>query len=145
MKIYSIIVTVFLIIAGVLVYSFYSQATMAKANLLSTQNQLEQSRGELNNFRQLVSTSLNNSKASSALLNDSLASFLVAGDLKIASLSNSAAQKISTDIQKVVDPQDKVALEQGWDDFLQTRKIADYLAFSRFLIQNIQNNLENIH
>ena len=116
-----------------------------KADLLTAQNQLDQTRSELNNLHQLVNGGLSSVKLSSALLNDSLASFLVAGKLKIASLSDTAAEKISSNIQEVSNVQDKVALEQGWNDFLKTRTISNYLAFSRFLIQNIQNNLENIH
>jgi len=145
MKIYSIVVTILLIVSGFLAYSFYSQINAVNNNLLTTQNQLDQNKSELNNLRQLVDNSLISAKSSSALLNDSLASFLVAGNLKIASLSDTAAQKITSDIQEVSNVSDKVALEQGWSDFLSSRKISDYLAFSRFLIQNIQNNLENIH
>jgi len=145
MKIYSIFITVLFVVAGILTFSFYSEAKLTKLKLSATQTLLDQNRSELNNIRQLINSGLTNAKSSTALLNDSLASFLVAGDLKIASLSDVSAQKISDNIQQVSNVQDKVALEQGWNDFLKSRKITDYLAFSRFLIQNIQNNLENIH
>jgi hypothetical protein len=145
MRIYSIFITVLFVVAGVMAFSFYSEAKFAKAKLSVTQTLLDQSRSELNNLHQLIDSGLVNAKSSTALLNDSLASFLVAGNLKIASLSDISAQKISDNIQQVSNPQDKVALEQGWSDFLKSRKIGDYLAFSRFLIQNIQNNLGNIH
>lgn len=145
LKIYSIIVTVLFLIAGILAYFFSTQLKIVKNDLTTTQNLLEQKKTELISFRQLVETSLSGIKTSTALLNDSLAAFLVAGDIKISSLSDVSASKISSDIQTVSNNQDRIALEQGWSDFLNTRTVSNYLAFSRFLIQNIQNNLVNIH
>ena len=145
LKVYAIIITVLFLITGVVAYNFYSQAKITKASLVATQNLLEQNKAELNNLKQLIEVGLSTIKTSTALLNDSLASFLVAGDVKISSLSEVSATKISTDIQTVANDQDRVALEQGWNDFLKSRTVSNYLAFSRFLIQNIQNNLVNIH
>ena len=144
LKIYSIIITVLFLITGVVAYNFYSQAKITKNSLIATQNLLEQSKTELSNLHQLIDTGLANVKFSTALLNDSLAAFLVAGDAKISSLSELSAAKISSDIQTATNEQDRVALEQGWNDFLKSRTVSNYLAFSRFLIQNIQNNLVNI-
>ncbi|HPS21737.1 MAG TPA: hypothetical protein PLO44_02940 [Candidatus Paceibacterota bacterium] len=144
LKIYAIIITVLFLISGILVWNFYSQAKITKMSLVATQNLLEQNKTELSNLRQFIAVSLVNIKQSTALLNDSLASFLVAGDVKIASISQVSANKISGDIQTVANDQDRVALEQGWNDFLKTKTVSNYLAFSRFLIQNIQNNLVNI-
>jgi len=145
MKIYSIFITVLFVIAGVFAFNFYLQAKLANSRLSVTQTLLDQNKSDLNNLHQLIDSGLADAKSSTALLNDSLASFLVAGNLKISSLSDTSAQKISDNIQQVSNPEDKVALEQGWSDFLKSRKISDYLAFSRFLIQNIQNNLGNFH
>lgn len=144
LKIYALIITVLFLISGILVWNFYSQAKITKMSLVATQNLLEQNKTELSNLRQFIAVSLVNIKQSTALLNDSLAAFLVAGDVKIASISQVSADKISADIQTVIDPQNRVALEQGWNDFLKTKTVSNYLAFSRFLIQNIQNNLVNI-
>jgi hypothetical protein len=127
-----------------LVYNFYSQVKITKSSLSATQSLLEQNKTELNNYKQFVAVSLSEIKTSTALLNDSLAAFLVAGDVKISSISEVSATKISSDIQTVLDNQDRVALEQGWNDFLKTKTVSNYLAFSRFLIQNVQNNLVNI-
>lgn len=144
LKIYALIITVLFLISGVFVWNFYSQAKITKMSLVATQNLLEQNKTELSNLRQFIAVSLVNIKQSTALLNDSLAAFLVAGDVKIASISQVSADKISADIQTVIDPQNRVALGQGWNDFLKTKTVSNYLAFSRFLIQNIQNNLVNI-
>jgi hypothetical protein len=145
MKIYSILVTVLLIVVGVLAFNYYSQIDIVRTDLLAAQNQLEQSKSELGNLRQLVDNGLNDAKLYSILLNDSLNSFLVAGNVKIASLSDTEAKKISDNIQTITNPQDKVALEQGWNNFLKSRTVSDFLAFSRSLVRSIQTNLENIH
>jgi hypothetical protein len=144
LKVYALIITFLFLISGAFAYNFYSQAKVTRNSLIATQNLLEQSKTELSNLHQFIDESLISIKKSTALLNDSLASFLVAGDVKISSISQVSADKISADIQTVANDQDRVALEQGWNDFLKTKTVSNYLAFSRFLIQNIQNNLVNI-
>ncbi|MFH1608508.1 MAG: hypothetical protein ABH951_00620 [Patescibacteria group bacterium] len=145
LKIYSIVITLLLILAGFLTYTFYSQAKATKSKLLVTQSLLEQNRIELDNLKLLINANLYNIKVDTALLNDSLAAFLVSGDSKISSISEISATKISSDVQTITDNQKRVALEQGWNEFLKTKTVSNYLAFSRFLIQSIQNSLENIY
>jgi hypothetical protein len=158
-KTYSIIITVILVLAILAGGYFYWQFSAAKAGeadalvklgqtkdeLLQTQNQLRDNQEQLTSLRNLVDSSLDKVKLGASLLKDSGEVFLVAGDLKIASISNSEAQVISTKVTEIADKQDKIALEDAWSKFLASQKIGDYFAFSRFLANMIQSNLENIH
>jgi flagellar biosynthesis chaperone FliJ len=158
-KIYSIIVTVVLALAILAAGYFYWQTVAAKTGesdalakldqtkneLLQTQNQLKDNQEQLTSLRNLVDTGLKNAKLGAELFKDSGESFLVAGDVKVAAIGATETQAISTKIAEITDNQNRVALEDTWSKFLSSKKISDYLAFSRFLANMIQNNLENIH
>ena len=151
-KIYSIVVTCVMILAILAAGYFYWQAADDRNNLrrteqslAQTQNELQDDREQLGRLRDLVDNGLGKVKTAAALLKDSGETFLVAGDLKIAAISNSEAQAISAKILEITDKQDKIALEDTWSKFLVSQKISDYFAFSRFLANMIQGNLENIH
>lgn len=150
-RIYSIIVTCLAVLAIFAAGYFYWQGGADKADLVRTkedlartENELQRNREELDRLRGLVDQGLEKIKASATLLGNSSETFLVAGDVRVASLGSSEAKEIEAQIQKISDKQDKIALESLWSDFLDSRTISDYLAFSRFLTDRIKNNLENI-
>lgn len=145
MKFYSIIITIFFLGAGYLAYNFYTKMSSLNTELVSITNQLKQAKAESLNFKNLTETNLKDVKLTSSLLSSSLDSFLVAGDVKVASLSKTTSEEISQKIQEISDVQDKVALEDSWNTFNKTKKISDYFAFSRFIIKSLQNDIENIH
>jgi len=156
MKAYSVIITVIAVVAIILASYFYfqiatvrndfqSQLTQANDQLTQSQVELQKTQDELSSLRQLVDTGLNNAKNGVAILKDSLDSFLVAGDVKIASLGNTEVAAITTQIQSLANPQDKIAFEQSWSGFLETKLVRDYLGFAKSLVQTIEGNLENIH
>jgi len=152
MKIYSVIITViavaFLILAGY----FYRQVGVVKNDLVQSQNQLhqtkdqlQQTQGELSGLRNIVETGLASAKLTTAILQGSLETFLVAGNTKVAALGESEAKAISDEIQNFPEKMNKISFEDGWSRFLKSRTISDYLAFSRSLAQTLKSNLENIH
>jgi hypothetical protein len=116
----------------------------ARADLTRAQDDARKDREQLDQLRNLVDDGLNKAKVNVDILKNSAETFLVAGDLKIAAISASEAEAISAKIAKITDKQDKIMLENAWSDFLASRKISDYFSFSRFLMERIQNNLENI-
>lgn len=158
-KIYSTIVTVVLVLVILAAGYFYWQAAVAKTGesdaltklnqakdeLLQTQNQLRDNQEQLTSLRNLVDTGLEKAKLGAELFKDSGEALLVAGDLKVAAFGASEAQAISAKISEITDSQDRVALEDTWSKFLASKKISDYFAFSRFLANMIQGNLNNIH
>lgn len=152
MKIYSIAVSIIAALAIVLAGYFFWQVSAVKTesgqikdNLAQSQLQLQQANQELGKLRELVDTGLTGAKADASILKDSLESFLVAGDLKVAALGVSEAEAISAKIQNVPEKMDKISYEKGWSDFRSSKKISDVLAFARSLTNSIQNKLENIH
>jgi len=152
MKIYSIAVTAVCAIALILVGYFGWYAQVAKSDKESalrqwqqTQDELSKNQEALTNLRSLVDSGLNNAKASAAILKDSSESFLIAGDIKIATLGAKEADAVSAQIQSLPEKMDRIALEQGWSYFEKSHKVSDYFAFARFLANTIFRNLANIH
>jgi len=143
-KIYSIIVTCVMVLAIAAAGYFYWQVATAKDKLSRVENDLRQNQEQLNQLRELINFSLGKAKIAAELLKDSGDTFLVAGDLKVAAISNTEAEAINAKIVGIEDKQDKIALESAWSDFLSSRKISDYFAFSKFLAVMIKNNLDNI-
>ncbi len=151
-KIYSTIATVVMILAILTAGYFYWQGganrkelVRVQDDLFKTEEELQNNREELNRLRALVDQGLEKVKYNASILKDSAEVFLVAGDTRVASLGISEAKEIEAQIQKIEDRQDRIALESLWSDFTSSRTISNYLAFSRFLVDRINNNLENIH
>ncbi|MFA5128689.1 MAG: hypothetical protein WC445_01840 [Patescibacteria group bacterium] len=151
-RIYLIIAIVVAVLAISVAGYFYWQGGVDKEklaitrdDLARTENELQRNIEELDRLRNLIDQSLEKAKFSASLLKDSSETFLVAGDIKVASLGSSEVEEIEAQIKKLTDKQDKIALENLWSDFVDSRTISDYLAFSRFLTDRIKNNLENIH
>jgi len=143
-RIYSIAITVVLVLAVGAAGYFYWQSAAARDELDQVKNDLRQNQEQLSRLRELINISLGKAKTAAELLKDSGDTFLVAGDLKVAAISNTEAEAINAKIVEIEDKQDKIALESAWSDFLSSRKISDYFAFSRFLAVMIKNNLDNI-
>ncbi len=143
-RIYSIIVTCLAVLAIFAAGYFYWQSAAARDELDQVKNDLRQNQEQLSRLRELINISLGKAKTAAELLKDSGDTFLVAGDLKVAAISNTEAEAINAKIVEIEDKQDKIALESAWSDFLSSRKISDYFAFSRFLAVMIKNNLDNI-
>jgi len=159
MKIYAVVVTIIAILAGVAAGYLFWQTTTIQAGLNQAQEQqrqandeltqvkteLSQTKDELNNAQKLVDTGFTGAKENSDILKNSLETFLVAGDLKIFTISETEARAITEKIQNISDKMDKVSLEKPWSDFLKSQKITDYFAFARAAASNINGKLENIH
>lgn len=144
MKIYSIVITVVAVILLAVAGYFYQQVAVVKSELATTKSELNQSAVELTNLQNLVATELTSAKATVDILKNSLESFLVAGDVKVASISDSEAKTISDKILAFPDKLNKTSFESGWAGFLKSQTVSDYLAFSRSLAQTLQSNLDNI-
>jgi protein involved in sex pheromone biosynthesis len=136
-KIYLIIAIIVAVLAIFASGYFYWQGienkknlSMVRDDLLQTQDELQKNKEQLSQLRDLADNGLEKAKMAVALFKDSSETFLVAGDLKIAAISASEAQMITTKVAGIVDKQDKIALEDTW---------------SKFLANMIQKNLENIY
>lgn len=159
MKIYAIVITVVAVLAGIASGYLFWQMTSIQTDLNQAQEQqkqandeltqvtteLNQTKDELKKARELIDTGLTTAKENSDILKNSLESFLIAGDLKIFTISTTEAQAITDKIQSLSDKMDKVSLEKAWSDFLKSQKITDYFAFARSAASNINGKLENIH
>jgi hypothetical protein len=151
-KIYLIVA---IIVAALAVFAagyFYWQGSeneknisMVRADLARAQDDSRKDREQLDQLRSLVDEGLSKAKVNVDILKNSAETFLVAGDLKVTAISASEAEAISAKITEITDKQDKIILESTWSDFLASHKISDYFSFSRFLMERVQNNLENIH
>ncbi|MFA6255104.1 MAG: Tar ligand binding domain-containing protein [Patescibacteria group bacterium] len=159
MKIYAVVITIIAVLALILAGYLFWQMTAIQTNLNQAQEQqrqandeltqvkteLSQTKDELNKVRELIDTGLTTAKENSDILKNSLETFLVAGDLKIFTISETEAQAITDKIQSLSDKMDKVGLEKAWSDFLKSQKITDYFAFARAAASNINGKLQNIH
>ncbi|MFA5022505.1 MAG: hypothetical protein WC508_05510 [Patescibacteria group bacterium] len=151
MKIYAIIITVVAVLFGVAAGYLLWQLTGLKAELGQvqyqqhlTEDELEKNEVKLQQAQNLIDTGFTSAKENSDILKNSLETFLVAGDLKIFTLSETEAQMITDKIQSLSDKMDKVSLEKAWSDFLKSQKITDYFAFARTAASNINGKLQNI-
>jgi type II secretory pathway pseudopilin PulG len=152
MKIYAIAITVIAILVGVAGGYLFWQLNEVKAELSQVQEQerlvsdeLLKSQSQLQQAQNLIDTGFTGAKENSDILKNSLETFLIAGDLKIFTISETEAQAITDKIQGLSDKMDKVGLEKAWSDFLKSQTLTDYFAFARNAASNINGKLENIH
>lgn len=147
MKIYSIVVSVVAVLAIMGVGFFYWQYANVNKKLNSVEQERKELQGQKDKAVSQVSDfqkGMRSVKETAEAFKAVIDSFTVPGDVKVGEIGSIEATAARQQIGDITDKTDKIGAEKTWDDFRDSKHVADLRALLENLANNLVRNIANV-
>ncbi|MBN2197693.1 hypothetical protein JW698_00625 [Candidatus Wolfebacteria bacterium] len=141
MKIYLIIITIFFILVVVFAGYSYWQYSKNIKQYQEISDQLDiclKEKSIIEAELSEVERQLNAISKTTAVLRESIESFIIPGDLKVLSIGSKESLEIEKRINEIEDKTDRILADDHWNDFKSSRLFNSFFSFLRDLINNLE-------